>query len=395
MIEIKYDEEKNTLKLPKNIRQVGKPNDKIKIYVEDYVITYINQITEKSNNEQKLAILLGKIVKNKDVDIAFIEGALEIREVKIQEDNICLTTQIWTNIYDEVRKYFHDEEIIGWFLTRPGKSLGINEKITKIHVDNFPGKNKTLFMADPIDKDEAFFVYRNGSLVGQEGYYIYYDRNEAMQNYMVETNNYSGEEPAVKAASVDKKISEATKRESKVKEFPRFKRGQAESDRQRPVYMNAFLKNAMSFVVTFVILFALIIGITMINNNQSEQVISNNPDNAAAAAQSETEDVIPVEVIDGNIEESSLSTPSTVSTPSTEETVPTESETEAPQEETQEVITQAVSAEPKTYTVKDGDTLAGISYQFYSSISYVDKIRELNGIEDVNRIYPGMTITLP
>jgi len=92
------------------------------------------------------------------------------------------------------------------------------------------------------------------------------------------------------------------------------------------------------------------------------------------------------------IEESSLSTPSTVST---EETVPTEAETEAPQEETQEAITQAVSAEPKTYTVKDGDTLAGISYQFYSSISYVDKIRELNGIEDVNRIYPGMTITLP
>lgn len=45
MIEIKYDESKNNLKLPKNIRQIGKPGDKTRIYIEDYVVTYINQMT--------------------------------------------------------------------------------------------------------------------------------------------------------------------------------------------------------------------------------------------------------------------------------------------------------------------------------------------------------------
>ena len=384
MIEVKYDEEKNKLKLPKNIRQVGKPNDKIKIYVEDYVITYINQIADKSNNEQKLAILLGKIVKNNEVDIAFIEGALEVLGVNIQEDNICLTTEIWTSIYNEVRKYFQNQEIVGWFLTRPGKSLGINEKITKIHVDNFPGKNKTLFMSDPIDKDEAFFVYRNGSLVGQEGYYIYYDRNEAMQNYMVETKKYTGEEPAIEAASVDKKISEAAKKEPKVKELRQFK--------PKPPHINGFLKNAMSFATTFVILFALIVGITMLNRNQSQQVISNNTDNTAAETQSEAKDVTPVEVIDGNVEESQV--PTEAETESVEETQVVQ-EQQKESSEPQAVINQEAQAEPQTYTVQAGDTLVGICYKFYSSISYVDKIKELNGIENVDRIYPGMTITLP
>ena len=53
MIEIIYDDETNdnhcttgNLKLPKNIRQIGEPGEKRKIYVEDYVITYINQLAK-------------------------------------------------------------------------------------------------------------------------------------------------------------------------------------------------------------------------------------------------------------------------------------------------------------------------------------------------------------
>ena len=46
MVEIKsQNEENNTVKLPNNIRQVGTPGDKTKIYIEDYVMTYLNQIT--------------------------------------------------------------------------------------------------------------------------------------------------------------------------------------------------------------------------------------------------------------------------------------------------------------------------------------------------------------
>ena len=58
---------------------------------------------------------------------------------------------------------FHNTEVVGWFLTRPGKSLGINDKITKVHVDNFPGTDKALFIIDPLDHDEAFYIYSQGN----------------------------------------------------------------------------------------------------------------------------------------------------------------------------------------------------------------------------------------
>ena len=197
MVEMRYDNEKNNLKLPKNIRQVGKPSDKIKIYVEDYVITYINQIARDSSDKQRLAVLLGRLGKNGDTSMAFIDGAVEAKDVVVQEDQVVFTSEIWTQIYDEIGQYFHNTEVVGWFLTRPGKSLGINEKITKIHVDNFPGVDKALFIIDPLDHDEAFYIYNQGDLVRQEGYYIYYERNEDMQNYMVDHRNGESSEQNV------------------------------------------------------------------------------------------------------------------------------------------------------------------------------------------------------
>ena len=196
MVEMRFDDEKNNLKLPKNIRQVGKPSEKIKIYVEDYVITYINQIARDSSDRQRLAVLLGRLGKNGDTSVAFIDGAVEARDVVVQEDQVVFTSEIWTEIYDEIGQYFHNTEVVGWFLTRPGKSLGINEKITKIHVDNFPGVDKALFIIDPLDHDEAFYIYNQGDLVRQEGYYIYYERNEDMQNYMVDHRGGESSEQA-------------------------------------------------------------------------------------------------------------------------------------------------------------------------------------------------------
>ena len=50
MIEVIYKDEKQTAKgneesfnLPKNIRQIGIPNEKYRIYIEDYVYTFMKK----------------------------------------------------------------------------------------------------------------------------------------------------------------------------------------------------------------------------------------------------------------------------------------------------------------------------------------------------------------
>ena len=47
------------------------------------------------------------------------------------------------------------------------------------------------------------------------------------------------------------------------------------------------------------------------------------------------------------------------------------------------------------YTVKRGDTLAGISKKMYQSYNYIETIAEANGIENVDEIYPGQILEIP
>ena len=51
--------------------------------------------------------------------------------------------------------------------------------------------------------------------------------------------------------------------------------------------------------------------------------------------------------------------------------------------------------EVKYYTVKAGDSLAGISYKLYNSANYISKIKELNNIEDEDMIYIGQKLIVP
>ena len=54
MVEIK-SQENNTVKLPNNIRQVGTPGEKIKIYIEDYVITYLRRLAGEETLNSRVA----------------------------------------------------------------------------------------------------------------------------------------------------------------------------------------------------------------------------------------------------------------------------------------------------------------------------------------------------
>ena len=74
MVEIK-SQENNTVKLPNNIRQVGTPGEKIKIYIEDYVYTYLNKLAQPENLYARGAVLFGKMYKTSIGKCIFISGA--------------------------------------------------------------------------------------------------------------------------------------------------------------------------------------------------------------------------------------------------------------------------------------------------------------------------------
>ncbi len=200
MIEIIYKEESKTeaadtcFAIPNNIRQIGESKGSQKIYMEDYAYTFLRKIS-RGAKDGKIAVLLGEHHWSQGTAYLFIKSALQLTEMEVSAEHLDFTDKVWGSVYEVSRKYFPNQEILGWFLSLPGVPLQPNGLIVKTHLDYFAGNDKVLFLVEPGEWDEAFYVYENGQMNRQTGYYIYYEKNEPMQSYMIEmSQNKSIEE---------------------------------------------------------------------------------------------------------------------------------------------------------------------------------------------------------
>lgn len=409
MIEVIYDNveeeaqngEIRGIRLPKNIRQIGTPQGGRRIYVEDYVMTYLNQLAKPGNTYARGAILLGEYKQADNQGILFISGALEAQNVEFDLDQIEFTNEIWSDIYNDVKRYFPDLEVVGWFLSRMGFSTQINEKINKIHVDNFPGRDKALFMIDSLEEEDAWYLFENNGLKKQSGYYIYYTRNDAMQSYMMIQRNHM----------VESETDIAERDQELLKQY----RSRLEQ-RTEPVKIRkpvSFLYVASSLLtVAF-----LALGITVINSYDRLKNLETAFHRMDLMTDTNTEEPITnVISLNANVESPTEEDPETsdsASTASNDENTGTEEPqtdstaetgTEEPEEradntENQDSGTESLPASsnglPQYYTVQPGDTLSSISFDMYHSILYVDNIIEANEMENGDEIYVGQQILIP
>lgn len=187
MIEMVYNGKESKgqseVRLPKNIRQIGDNNSKKKIYVEDYVMSNLKEEPENEDNI-RYGVLLGETKKVKGYSYIFVKGMAEVNDVI--ENSIIFNDEIWTNLYKDIKRYFDEFDIVGWFISVPYRVKDDMSGIKKIHLDNFAGNDKVCFLSDRTENEDGFFVYENGNLNRQSGYYIYYEKNEKMKKYVRE-----------------------------------------------------------------------------------------------------------------------------------------------------------------------------------------------------------------
>ena len=72
--------------LPKNVRQIGNVSDNPKIYVEDYVDTYLNQLREKAKEQPVGVILAGEVLELEDEKAVFVSGAVQMQELSEKDE---------------------------------------------------------------------------------------------------------------------------------------------------------------------------------------------------------------------------------------------------------------------------------------------------------------------
>ena len=75
-------------KFPKNVRQIGNVSDTPKIYVEDYVDTFLNQICDKADNKQVGAFLVGKKEETEGQECIYIFGAICMESSEDENETI-------------------------------------------------------------------------------------------------------------------------------------------------------------------------------------------------------------------------------------------------------------------------------------------------------------------
>lgn len=362
------------MKLPKNFRQIGEAAGLTKIYIEDYVMTYISAITKDSRTYVRGAILFGTIERMGSETYVFVNGAMEAQNIELDLDETVFDDSVWNRIYEIKETYFKQQQVVGWYLCRTGMSVRLNDKIKKTHFENFPGDGKILYVKDPLDEEEAMYAYRGQDLVRQNGYYIYYVKNEEMQNYLVDLRRQQ------EAAESYEKLMEK-RRDEKIVRQSRNRLG-----RKRASKTELIKKTAAAAILMFL----LGAGGTYAILGQgvfSQKVVTSFSDTVRSirfGAEEEDEEAVTA------VFTSAAQTTETSTEASADSS--TEASTGSSSEDTG---TETISGGGQVYTVQKGDTITKISMKFFQTRKYVQDIMDENGLKMNDSIYPGQKLKIP
>lgn len=411
--------------IPKNVRQIGNVSGSPKIYMEDYVDTFLGQLCEKAGENPIGAFLIGDIQHTEEEDYIYIYGAVRMHELKMEEGRYILDDDTWKSAYEDCKQYFEDGEMLGWFAAGAGGPLFPDEDMVSLHKKSFPKENTVFIMKDVAEKEEAFFVHRFSDLIEVAGHYTYYEKNPCMQNYMISCRKKNGVCPS------------ETVEDRAAKDFRSLVRAREERQRQK---RTSRMMYAMSACLVLVVL---VMGVVTMNNfdkmrsvqdtlqvlsesagiTDGQEIGGESEDSAAGEndAQEENEksdgskqDTLTQEnqgaqeSADGNDSSNQGAQQTNVGVQNDEGTSASETSSDAlvsglRQSEAVEAsgtVSAADGADAGNgsngiYVVEDGDTLAIISQKIYGDIFHVDAICRMNGLTDGNLIYIGQKLLLP
>ena len=384
-------------KLPKNTRQIGEEIGEKKLYVEDYVVTYLNRLANEKDVAR--AILIGTVREQNLYPYIFIDGAVEVEDYHMDEKQR-------EEFEKKIEMEFGIRKIMGWFLSSKEGPVIYNQEVLDTYRQYFAEENQVLLVSDPLEEELNAFFMEDDMLTEQPGYQIYYEKNLPMQNRLIEKNIGKSREKG--AENKDDAIH-------RFRELVKLKKTEKETEEEK--------KNGwLSYIASgFLVMTILALGVTIIYSydrmkqvEQSLAILSNHVDSQKEYVTDQpesaeevishikdvTEETETVSLEDITVEEETFAGTTFWNQTEQEKTEP---ETEAVSEKETAAETESQDAQNTignvtaraSYTVKMGDTLAGISQMYYGTTEKVQEICSLNGITDEDPILPGQKILLP
>ncbi|MBQ4284051.1 MAG: LysM peptidoglycan-binding domain-containing protein [Lachnospira sp.] len=383
------------IRVPKNIKQIGNVDSERKIYIEDYAFTYINSLAYGSPEEDHAGVLLGECQKSEDEKCIFIKGVIKAKpEGGTVKQGVIFDEKIWDRVYTEIEKYFPNLQVVGWFMATADLTAERMQYLRRVHIDNFAGNMKTLYVVNTSEKEENFYLYDEGELKKQSGYVCFYERNYEMQEYMMEVRGRQ----SVESPEKDKVMRSIRTIIQEKEELKQHKKN----------------GSMMYGISAFMVVVILVLGVNILNNyekmNRLDKSLNNITKEIATLTgnndlvSDDEQRVVEVNKIDGNVFPTEAETVKETQVATEQETEAatervTEKETQKATEKATEAVTsketEAAVVVAKTHMVAKGETLNSICLKYYGTTLKAKTVAQANGLTDMDRLYIGQIIKLP
>ncbi len=390
---------------PTNIKQIGDVDSDLRIYIEDYVYSYLLQYAEAGGNDERIAALVGRCMLIDGQTVLFINGAIQGKYCEMDKGILTFTNKSLEYIDNQIDKYFKGLEVVGWLQSQPNYGNFLSASYAKYHLDNFKKPYQVMFVTDPIEKINSFFIWNNdkNDIIEAKGFFIFYDKNKNMHNYILDNkivkfnkaNPVEVTEQPIEEFIDDNNENEYYEKTSSIPRPIKVKKDYNTTGSKKPKELS--FKNIPSSVAGFLLIVTVFMGANLVSSNNRINRLESDITNIRTAYNdlvSYVNDQGTQPVFASNTESAVEQTEVVVEpvvTPSSETTDIVNDEEEISTESSVE----PTSTTTQTYTVRQGDSLISICKEIYGTDEMMDTLMEANNIIDPNKIYYGMVITLP
>ena len=426
-----------TFSLPKNIRQIGRPGEYHIVYIEDYVYTYLHLfLREKCKGDTlRAAVLAGTICQQDGKIYTFISGAMfcefSALHMETQEDLLV-----------SLQRHFTDVIPLGWYIGCDGQDSHIQSVVKHYYAQIDAAVPGYLIYEDDSTGEADLFCWEQNAMHRMGGYYIYYEKNPQMQEFLIAEKRALRAEPGVPRMTSDtgeipvrqndnlqKNMSEQITKHYAGEEISRLT---DKKEKDRPLIKKP--QRAVYAACAAVLIVAAATGVSQIGNYQSlknfQEAVSRltgsdaqakkehasqeqNTDTAADSEKRQTENTDAETAVqqtpaqnktedggdgmDGAVSAESKDASQNIQNDVAASGTEIDANAAAVQAASENVQNQIATDADGTryYVVQKGDSLMSISRKLYQRTDRVNEIRNMNNMSDTDLIYEGQRLIVP
>lgn len=209
-------------KLPKNVCQMGEPESALRVYLEDYVNVFLKKAV--AEDVSSVGTFLGEIREMDGVPHVFIRGAMAWEGAVVPGGTVRVDEYLRESMEQAAEKCFPGDQVVGWFLSGDAGNDLDYYQYQKLKRQIVPARDTLLCINNA--EDRVFLRMTDEECRPLKGYYIYYEKNQNMQEYMLVSSLSKKVEPREEpAAQVVRQVLEERQEENRRKHSGRFAYG--------------------------------------------------------------------------------------------------------------------------------------------------------------------------